>query len=175
LGDVLVYLHHGRTASPNIYQRVRQELVSLKPKDAEPLVVVTHSFGSEILYDLLTSDGLDGLTIDLWVTVGAQTSLFAEMRLFGAIPPDIPKDTQNYILGRPAGVTKWVNIYDPADPLSYKHQPVFGDVTDIPISDGGNLTNAHGHYFVTVSFYETVLRELHIEMERVAARASAEP
>ena len=117
---------------------------------------------------------MNGLIIDLWVTVGAQTSLFAEMRLFGAMPGDIPKDTQNYSLGRPSGVTKWVNIYDPADALSYKHQPVFGDVTDIPVSEGGNLTNAHGHYFVTVSFYETVLRELRGELERVASRASAE-
>ena len=117
---------------------------------------------------------MNGLIIDLWVTVGAQTSLFAEMRLFGAMPPDIPKDTHNYVLPRPPGVTKWVNIYDPADALSYKHQPVFGDVIDIPVSDGGNLTNAHGHYFVTVSFYETVLRELRGELERVASRASAE-
>jgi len=110
---------------------VREGLLALKPKDGErePMVVVTHSFGSEILYDLLTSGGLNGLIIDLWATVGAQTSLFAEMRLFGAMPGDIPKDTQNYSLGRPSGVTKWVNIYDPADALSYKHQPVFGDVS----------------------------------------------
>ena len=57
LGDVLVYLHHGRTPSPSIYERVREGLLALKPKDGEgePMVVVTHSFGSEILYDLLTS------------------------------------------------------------------------------------------------------------------------
>ena len=57
LGDVLVYLHHGRTPSPSIYERVREGLLALQPKDGEgePMVVVTHSFGGEILYDLLTS------------------------------------------------------------------------------------------------------------------------
>ena len=162
LGDVLVYLHHGAKGSPNICQRVREGLLKLKPNEGEkePLVVVTHSFGSEIVYDLLTSRALDDITIDLWVTVGAQTSLFAEMQLFTAMPTDIPKDTDQYVLGRPARVTKWVNFYDPADALSYKHKPVFGDVEDILVNDAGNLTNAHGHYFVTPFFYDKVAEQL---------------
>jgi hypothetical protein len=167
LGDVLVYLHHGirlpssSSASESIYGRVRSKLLALKqPEKKEPLVVVTHSFGSEILYDLLTSDGLKELDdVDLWVTVGAQTSLFAEMRLFQEMPNQIPEDTDKFTLGLPPKVLNWVNFYDPADALSYKHEPVFG-IKDIVVDDGGNLKNAHGHYFVTTSFYEGVLAEL---------------
>jgi len=67
--------------------------------------------------------------LSIWGRLNHWSKRFAEMRLFGAMPGDIPKDTQSYSLGRPCGVTKWVNIYDPADALSYKHQPVFGDVS----------------------------------------------
>ena len=168
LGDVLVYLHHGirrlegSTGSESIYDRVRSKLLALKQAEKkEPLVVVTHSFGSEILYDLLTSGGLKDLDdIDLWVTVGAQTSLFAEMRLFAWMAKNIPEDTEAFTLGLPPKVKNWVNFYDPADVLSYMHGPVFGKVKDIAVDDGGNLKNAHGHYFVTTSFYENVLKEL---------------
>jgi hypothetical protein len=161
MGDVFVYLHHGRI-EPGIYDRVKTGLLALRPNDPvkDPLVIVTHSFGSTILYDLLTSGALQELTIDLWATAGAQTSLFAEMRLFAAMPSDIPKNTDDYTLGRPRNVRKWINFYDPADALSYKHQPVFGDVTDIRVDDQANLTNAHGHYFVTTSFYEQLLSQL---------------
>ena len=167
LGDVFVYLHHGRTAAPSIYQRVQEGLLSLNPASAEggsrePFVLVTHSFGSEIVYDLLTSGGLDDLTIDLWVTAGAQTSLFAEMQLFAGMKLPLPADTSTYVLGRPANVRKWINFYDAADVLSYLHQPVFGKdaVKDIQVRAQANLSNAHGHYFVDPDFYRQVSREI---------------
>jgi hypothetical protein len=60
LGDVFVYLHDGRTAAPAIFDRVKTGILALNGKknnqnEREPFIVVTHSFGSEILYDLLTS------------------------------------------------------------------------------------------------------------------------
>ena len=165
LGDVFVYLQHGRTANPSISDRVKKGILDAAPHTGadgrrEPFVVVTHSFGSEILYDLLTSGELDEVTIDLWVTVGAQTSLFAEMRLFAKSPTDIPSNTVKH-LGKPKNVRKWINFYDLADVLSYLHAPVFGqEVVDIKVSEGANLTNAHGHYFVTPTFYDRIAREL---------------
>jgi hypothetical protein len=167
LGDVFVYLHHGRTASPAIYDRVRDGLLALKGRKnaegvAEPFIVVTHSFGCEILYDLLTSRALKNVSIDLWVTVGAQTSLFAEMQLFSGMTLPLPADTSNYTLGRPADVRKWINFYDAADVLSYLHEPVFGQdaVKDIPVRAQANLTNAHGHYFADPGFYERIAAEI---------------
>jgi hypothetical protein len=167
LGDVFVYLHHGRTAASNIYQRVQKGLLSLnttpgKEGKREPFVLVTHSFGSEIVYDLLTSGDLDDLTIDLWVTAGAQTSLFAEMQLFSGMELPLPADTRNYVLGRPANVRKWINFYDAADVLSYLHEPVFGKdaVKDIQVRAQANLSNAHGHYFADPEFYRQIAHEI---------------
>ena len=167
LGDVFVYLHRGRTASPSIYERVRQGVVDLNGKtnavgEREPFIIVTHSFGSEIFYDLVTSKALDEMTFDLWVTVGAQTSLFAEMSLFGGMPQTLPPDTSAYELGRPKNVKKWLNVYDVADVLSYLHEPVFGKtaVKDVQVRARANVSNAHGHYFADPGFYELIAAEL---------------
>jgi len=167
LGDVFVYLHHGRTAAPAIYERVKSGVLALNGRtnskgEREPFIVVSHSFGSEIFYDLLISHQLDAVTVDLWVTAGAQTSLFAEMLLFADIPQPLPPDTSTFSLGRPPTVKKWVNFYDEADVLSYLHEPVFGStaVKDIPVRAGANLTNAHGHYFADPGFYERIAKEL---------------
>lgn len=167
LGDVFVYLHHGRTGSPSIADRVKEGVLALNGRTnadgvREPYVIVTHSFGSEVLYDLLISKALDDVTFDLWVTVGAQTSLFAEMSLFADMPKPLPPDTSAYELGRPANVRKWLNVYDAADVLSYLHEPVFGKtaVKDIQVRAKGNLTNAHGHYFADPGFYQLVADEL---------------
>lgn len=166
LGDVFVYLHHGRTGAEAIFERVKARLLALngnknERNEREPFVLVTHSFGSEIVYDLLTSDALPDLTIDLWVTVGAQTSLFAEMLLFSGMPA-LPKETSAFTLGRPASVKKWINFYDAADVLSYLHEPIFGKaaVTDIEVRAQANVTNAHGHYFVDPGFYQRIAAEL---------------
>lgn len=152
LGDAFVYLHHGKTRAPAIFDRVKDGLLALNGKknknnEREPFILVSHSFGSEIVYDLLTSGALSDLTIDLWVTVGAQTSLFAEMLLFEKMPA-LPSDTSGFVLSRPSNVKKWINFYDATDVLSYLHEPVFGKdaVTDIPVRAQANITNAHGHY-----------------------------
>jgi hypothetical protein len=156
-GDVLVFLQRGSTADPSILQRVKQGLDACKPTAAEPFILVTHSFGSEIAYELLTTGALDDLTLDLWVTVGAQTSLFAEMLLYTKSPSNVPTADRPY-LGKPANVRSWINIYDAADVLSFLHEPVFGAeaVTDISFREGANLGNAHGAYFLAPSFYETI-------------------
>jgi hypothetical protein len=166
LGDAFVYLHHGKTRNPAIFDRVKKGLLALDGRknqhnEREPYILVSHSFGSEIVYDLLSSGTLSDLTIDLWVTAGAQTSLFAEMLLFDKLP-NLPSDMSNFVLGRPSGVMKWINFYDAADVLSYLHEPIFGKraVTDIPVRAQANVTNAHGHYFVDPSFYQRIAAEI---------------
>jgi hypothetical protein len=166
LGDVFVYLHHGRAGAHPVSGRVRDTLLTLKGRknsngESEPFILVTHSFGSEIVYDLLISGALTDLPIDLWVTAGAQTSLFAEMLLFDGLPT-LPANTADFVLGRPAGVKKWINFYDAADVLSYLHEPVFGKtaVADIQARAQANMTNAHGHYFIDPGFYERIATEV---------------
>jgi hypothetical protein len=163
-GDVFAYLHRGRsTEGDSISVRVANAVrnAARSCHHTGPLVVVSHSFGSMILYDLLTSGKLDDVEIDLWVSAGAQVSLFAEMRLFSFSPVDIPSEERPH-LGKPRGVRRWVNVYDAADTLSYLMEPVFGSdaVADIEFSEGAHLLNAHGAYFSEPSFYRLIAREL---------------
>jgi hypothetical protein len=161
LGDVFVYLHQG--SAGNIAKRVTEgvrKAWQIAVDNKEPLVIVTHSFGSEILYDALTSGTLDDIKIKLWASAGAQTSLFAEMALYKSSDSTSPTPPPPSIPGKPAQVQEWINFYDAADILSYLHRPVFHDVTDIQIRYGGNISNAHGHYFVTPEFYEEIEKAL---------------
>lgn len=161
-GDVFVYLHTGLAGE--IIQRVSTGVLSawkIAKQNNEPLVVVTHSFGSELLYEGLTGAvaGMNEVEVRLWVSAGAQTSLFAEMALYASSDKTLPSAARA-VLGKPAQVKKWINFFDAADALSFLHKPVFGDVTDIEVREGANLKTAHGHYFLATSFYERVLAEI---------------
>lgn len=60
-GDVFEYLHRGREEADSIASTVAESVATAHlhaVKNNEPLVVVTHSFGSMILYDLLTAGKL---------------------------------------------------------------------------------------------------------------------
>lgn len=161
LGDVFVYLHQGSGGeiAARVIEGVRAAW-KIAVDRREPLVIVTHSFGSEILYDALTSGGLDDIKITLWASAGAQTSLFAEMALYGSSDSKTPTPPPPVIPGKPPQVEKWINFFDKADVLSYLHRPVFRDVEDIEVRFGANIKNAHGHYFVTPEFYEEIDKAL---------------
>jgi hypothetical protein len=162
-GDVLVYLYQGYDGP--IARRVCDGIrtaAGIATANEEPLVVITHSFGSIIFYDALTSGKVPDIRVALWASAGAQTSLFSEMGLYHSSDPNLPTQVHP-VLGRPAQVAKWINFYDAADILSYLHEPVFGaspEVGDIEVREGANASTAHGHYFLTPSFYERVAAEI---------------
>lgn len=170
LGDVFEYLRRGQggadqlgTIAGRVAEGLREALRRAHAS-GEPLVVVAHSFGGVITYDLLTSPFTDSdpvlkdAKVDLWVTVGSQVGLFAEMRAFVGSPNDRPND-QNPTLDKPARVGTWLNFYDAADVFSYLAEPVFGKqaVTDIEVHEEANLKNAHGAYFTEPSFYRRIV------------------
>lgn len=162
-GDVFEYLYRGSGAGDTISSRILDSIrlaAANSEKQGEPLVVVTHSFGSMILYDLLTSNRLDDIKIDLWAMAGAQVSLFAEMRLFEHLRTRSRADRS--VLGRPIQVSKWLNFYDEADLFSYLAVPVFGKdaVEDIEFKNLGNLKTAHGDYFIQPAFYKRIAEEI---------------
>jgi hypothetical protein len=173
LGDIFEYFRRGQGGPDRIGTiagRVAKGLrdASRRAQAAgEPLVVVTHSYGGVITYDLLTSPfiasdpALKDINVDLWVTVGSQVGLFAEMRAYVGSPNDRPTD-QNPTLGKPARVGTWLNFYDAVDVFSYLAEPVFGEdaVADIEVCEGANLKNAHGAYFTEPSFYGRIAEGL---------------
>jgi hypothetical protein len=172
LGDIFVYLRrretNGVTRAPNrIFAPIITDLVKatrLRSPD-DPLILVGHSLGGVILYDLLsdrsavsrieTDTGSD-LIIDAWVTVGAQPGLFADMGLYGTVPGT----AANGRLPRPEPVRAWLNVYDYTDVLSFTCKKIFNDVEDLEFDNVVGLFSAHNSYFQRPSFYQRLRTRL---------------
>jgi hypothetical protein len=161
-GDVFVYLQHrGTPQEPGpIVERIVSGLKNVPKGHAdEPLIVITHSMGGNILYDILTSFSPE-LYVDVWISVGGQVAQFEEMKLFMVSDPAIRAPSKVTQIKNRVGY--WLNVYDPLDPFSYMVKPVFADVDeDVPFSTGESLLKSHGEYFGRVSFHELIKK--HIE------------
>lgn len=169
VGDVFEYLKRGWSNDADcITERVARKIFAAykQSKDNnEPFVVVTHSFGSMIFFDLMNSYKFEEpIKVDLWAMAGAQVSLFAEMRLFKNSERQ-PRKLKEF-LSKPTPVEKWINFYDQTDLFSYLAEPVFGNknVTDIEFKQNANLVTAHGDYFAQPAFYAKLLSEIPIEV-----------
>lgn len=160
LGDVFTYLNQrGTRENPGpIVEHLRRSIETARDSAPhEPQIVLTHSMGGNIFYDLLTHFAPD-LSVDAWISVGGQVAQFEEMKLFMA------SDTAVGHPGRVAGLADrvgvWLNVYDPADVFSFMAEPVFQDAIDIRYRTGTDLSTAHGMYFRRPSFYQVVLEAL---------------
>jgi hypothetical protein len=169
LGDIFTYLY-GSDREPNgsggesNRSRIRRaiaEALNAAVRDARDqggrIVVIGHSLGGVILYDMLANRAPeldDGIAVDLFVSVGSQPALFQEMGLFGAAieaPAKAP---------RPDAVRHWWNVYDPGDLLSFRCEPVFADVVDFEFSSAAALIDAHGSYFKSPRFHARLCERL---------------
>ena len=157
LGDVFVYLREDDRRS-RIRAKVIGDLVAAHKARApdEKLVVIGHSMGGVILYDLL-SDRPDDLpqevVIDLLVTVGSQPGLFEELKLFTASDDGIPDQTRAKA-PRLDHVRDWVNVYDPIDLFGFRAQPMFEGCEDFVFSSATGLIDAHTAYFKRPQFHQ---------------------
>lgn len=158
LGDIFVYLsERGTKNAPGpIVRDVVADLdkaVAAKQPGDNKLVVIGHSLGGVILYDILTYFRPD-LKFDVFATIGSQVALFEEMTLYrasnAAIPPSPPED----LLDQPMSVGKWLNVFDTNDVFSFKAGTVFKGPTDFKFDTGYGLLQAHGGYFARPSFYK---------------------
>jgi hypothetical protein len=159
LGDVLTYLaERGTHQDPGPIVRIVCEAIDQAQRDRrddDPLVVVAHSMGGNIVYDILTFYRPD-LRVDLLITVGSQVGFFEELKLFKGSDRQIP-DTARPKAPSP-DVGRWINVFDRADPLSYRAGPVFETVTDYAYPTGAWW--AHGSYFVQPRFHERLARRI---------------
>lgn len=149
-GDIFVYLdERGDIAKPGaIPERILPDLVE---KATEPLVIVGHSLGGVITYDLLTHY-IPNRQVDLLVTVGSQISHFEEMKRFHVSDRNVPSNGVPKV-GRPRNVKHWINIFDPVDIFSYACEPVFDGVKDYDYDTRTYVIKAHGAYFDQKRFY----------------------
>ncbi|WP_169800174.1 hypothetical protein [Streptomyces aurantiacus] len=160
LGDILVYLkERGSVAEPGPIVRIVGATLDAAAEhrgDGDPLVVVAHSMGGNIVYDLLTHFRPD-LAVDILVTVGSQVGYFEELKLFHASDDRIPNADEPKV-ALPTTIGRWVNVVDLNDPLAFRAAPVFAGVEDYRIPTGALW--AHSGYLNEPGFYERVAGRL---------------
>jgi hypothetical protein len=159
LGDVMVYLHQrdkeGDSAA--IPKRVLADLDAadeIRKRKSEPMIIVCHSMGGNIIYDILTQFRKD-FAVDMLVTVGSQPALLEELKLLAASNPNIPSASVSHAPAPPA-TKKWINIFDTNDILSFAASRVFEKVSDYQYSTGQDVFHAHSSYFNRPSFQERI-------------------
>jgi pimeloyl-ACP methyl ester carboxylesterase len=157
LGDVFVYLHEQETAAQPIGEIVETAFreAAAERRDDDPFVVVAHSLGGIITYDLLTSNAAD-LHVDLLVTVGTQVGFFEELKLFRSSDPSIPGDGGPKV-PMPGAVRRWINVFDYSDLLGFEVGSIIDGVSDYGYRTG-SLLKAHGAYLLQPGFHQRLAR-----------------
>lgn len=161
LGDIFVYLKAGALRD-SIRARVQHDILAaaeVAKASGEPLILMGHSLGGVILYDMLSSLASAGLPLDLkidaFLTIGSQPGLFESMGLF---------EFKNAAGGRTPGpgcVKAWHNVFDPIDPFGFRADPMFEKVEDFAFDSCTGLVSAHTTYFKRPQFYARMRAHLH--------------
>lgn len=171
LGDIFVYLRWRETDNAKgtgnrIFEPIVNDLVeaSKSRSPTDPVIVVGHSLGGVILYDLLSDQATlanikqklgSKFIVDTLVTVGAQPALFADMSFF----ENVSKSTDDKF-PCPPPVRSWLNVYDYTDVLSFSCEGLFNNVTDYEFDNVTGLFSAHSAYFQRPSFYSRLRNRL---------------
>ena len=159
LGDAFVYLNRA-TRFRKIREVIRDDLIKAakKARDTDDnLILVCHSMGASILYDMLTDSRevneiqaeIGGkLKIDLFLTVGTQVGLFQEQHLFTL-------ESQAVF---PNSCRRWWHVYNDIDVLSFAALNIFPGTTDgrnleqYSCNTRTNIFDAHTAYFTSPIF-----------------------
>jgi hypothetical protein len=154
-GDVFIYFDgRGDRHTPGPIPRRILDAFDAAPLNAppnEPLVIVGHSLGGVITFDLLGHFRPE-LRVDLFVSVGSQVAHFEEMKLYKISDHTVnpPKKAAT-----PPNIIHWINVYDEVDIFSYAAKDVFDRVdVDARYDTQTYVIKAHGAYFDQARFYE---------------------
>jgi hypothetical protein len=154
-GDVFIYFnargdHQTPGPIPKLILKAIDDAVAHAPQ-GDPLVIVAHSLGGVIIYDLVTHFR-PNLNIDLFVTVASQVAHFEEMKLFRASDADVKAPAKAKV---PANIKRWINVYDEVDIFAYVAKTVFDRVNlDAEYDTKTYVVKAHGAYFDQARFYQ---------------------
>ncbi len=159
-GDVFVYLDsRGDKDTPGEIPTLILDAIDKAVADApdgEPLVIMAHSLGGVITFDLLSHYRPD-LQVDLLITVGSQVSHFEEIKRFHVSDPSVPNSLQTRA-HKPDNIHRWINVFDIVDIFSYACEDVFEDVEDFHYDTKTYVIKSHSAYYQQKRFYER-LRE----------------
>ena len=165
LGDIFVYMRSGASRT-DIRKEITTALLEAWAEanaKSEPLIVIGHSLGGVILYDILSSPKASGLPDDfkvsILVTVGSQVGVFEEFKLYDASLSQFSSTAGNRVPAL-ATVGSWMNVFDPVDLLSFRCEPIFEGVDDFSFSSATGLGSAHSAYFLRPSFFARLRERL---------------
>jgi hypothetical protein len=167
-GDVFTYLSgRGDPQNPGpIVQRVIGTLdaaIRARLKPDERLIVVTHSMGGQIVYDLVTwflPVARRNMRIDFWCATASQVGLFAELHQFEATkgyntPQVVPRPDNEYL-------GYWWNTWDPNDFASFTASGIVDGCDSEPYKSGLSVIAAHGGYLIQPSFYRKLAEKVDV-------------
>lgn len=151
----------------HVRQAVRQRLLDALVEGAQngsPHVIVAHSLGTVITYDLLKNVG-ECPPVDAVVTIGSPLGLDEVQDQLG--------ETWSRENGYPDGMIngEWVNIYDSLDPVAGLDPQIADDfkwggeqvIADVAQNNGGTWRHDAGKYFAARLFREHLSRILELE------------
>jgi hypothetical protein len=184
VGDVLSYINfRGSAEQPGrITLKVLDSLAHARDiqrgRPGEPLVVLSHSMGGQIIYDLVTyflpqmgDPRYADIRIDYWCATASQVGLFEEMKQFRAsiedygkqVPPAkailVPFPDRRYLGG-------WWNVWDSNDFISFTAEGIIADVDDEEYNSGMSVLGAHSGYMAYPGFYRRFAARLAQARER---------
>jgi hypothetical protein len=161
VGDVLSYLDgRGTSQQPGlIARRVIDALQAAASPDVErapgePLVVLSHSMGGQLVFDALTAfaDKIPGgmPRVDFWCASGGQLGLFAQLGMFvadgDAALAGVPPERLGYL---------W-NAWSSSEVLSFPAQGRVARAHDSDFAFTGSPVANHMAYLTDEAFYRTL-------------------
>lgn len=172
IGDVLTYLkERGDANSPGwipstVLSAIGEARENQLERDNEPLIVMSHSMGGQVTYDLITHfmpkmPETKDTRIDFWCATASQVGLFEELKLFLQSSEEYCGEAGNrvpYPDSRHLGY--WWNVWDYNDFISYSAKNIIEGIDDEPYNTGMFMVDAHGGYLVLPSFFRRFARKL---------------
>ena len=163
LGDAFIYLKDGseRAEIRKIISDDLLQAAKTAQTNDEKLLVVAHSMGANIFYDLISDSAwLAQMDVDLgtefrpdlFLSVGTQLGLFEELNLF--------KNSSPGIAPYPARLGAWWHVYNRMDVLSFAAEGIFEDVQQFSVNTKANIADAHGAYFTSPVFQKRLRKRL---------------
>ncbi|MGW2050261.1 hypothetical protein ACWCPF_34575 [Streptomyces sp. NPDC001858] len=145
IGDILRYQARGE----GLRRHISDVLRTVQP----PVVILAHSLGGVACVDLLATENHRD-RVKALVTVGSQAPFLYELDALHSLPFGAPLP--------PSFPQRWINVYDPRDPLAYVGSEVFGKdkVTDVAFNTRRPLLRAHSAYWDHAPMYRWLDREL---------------
>jgi hypothetical protein len=93
------------------------------------------------------------LECDLFVTVGSQVGLFAEIGRLADKAGVAAAFAAGPLVPRPPKVKRWLNVFDPTDLVSFGTRGVFGGARDFQFETDALPLVSHIAYFNTPRFF----------------------